>query len=115
VWPVLALASTGDYPPALATAQDAAFRQHLPMARTLAPTTGSGGQPVGPVHAEQAVHIGLAQAVLGWRRPDSTGFELFAGIASRTQLDRLAAADRPGHLSPGEQSVAGDESPPGPG
>ena len=75
-----------------AAAQDAVFRRYLPMARALADSVGSGGWPVDPVDAVRAAEIGLAQAVLGWRRPDSAGFEFFAQIAIAARLDRLPTA-----------------------
>ena len=97
VWHVLARARTDNTPRTLAAAQDAVFQRYLPMARTLAnsPGTGRSGE-----RAEQAAEIGLAQAVLGWRRPDSDGFEVSARAAIASQLHRL----------PG----AGDDQSPGP-
>ena len=53
---------------------------------------GAGDRPGNPAAAEQAAEIGLAQAVLGWRRSDSTGFEMFAHLAIAAQLDRLSTA-----------------------
>jgi hypothetical protein len=89
VWSVMARARTSDAPRTLAAARDAVFRQYLPMARTLANSAGPEHRPVDPVRAEQAADFGLAQAVLGWRRPDGGGFELFASIAVAAQLDSL--------------------------
>ena len=91
VWQVLARARTDDTPRTLAAAQDAVFQRYLPMARTLAnnPGTGRSGERAG---AERAAEIGLAQAVLGWRRPDSDGFEVSARAAIASQLHRLPAA-----------------------
>ena len=88
-WYVLARASTDDAPRTLAAAQDAVFRRYLPMARTLANAAGTELLPVDPVRADQAAELGLAQAVLGWRRPDGGGFELFASIAVAAQLDSI--------------------------
>ncbi|HYN73252.1 MAG TPA: hypothetical protein VES60_12190 [Nakamurella sp.] len=104
VWQVLAWARTDDAPRALAAAQGEVFRRYQPMARTLANRQDAGGRPVDPANAERAAELGLAQAVLGWRRPDGDGFELFAGIAIATQLDRLPVAntgDGLGHSQPG--------------
>ena len=92
LWHVLDRARTDGASRTLAVAQDEVFRRYLPMARTLAAGVGAGGRPGGPAAAEQAAEIGLAQAVLGWRRSDSTGFELSAHIAIAAQLDRLSTA-----------------------
>lgn len=93
VWQVLAEARIDRARRTLAAAQDAVFRRYLPLARTLAHRRDSGGRPVDCADAEQAAELGLAQAVLGWRRPDSDGFELFASIAIAAQLDRLPVAN----------------------
>ena len=94
-WSALAAASTRDAPRTLAAAQDAVFRRYLPVAHALADSVGSSGRPVDPVDAVQAAEIGLAQAVLGWRRPDSAGFEFFAQITIAARLDRLPTAPPP--------------------
>ena len=117
VWQVLAWARTDDAPRALAAAQGEVFRRYQPMARTLANRQDAGGRPVDPANAERAAELGLAQAVLGWRRPDGDGFELFAGIAIAMQLDRLPVAntgDGLGHSQPGRWP-SGDEPSPGRG
>ena len=89
VWSVMARARTMNAPRTLAAARDAVFRRYLPMARSLANSAGPERRPVDPVRAEQAAELGLAQAVLGWRRPDGGGFELFASIAVAAQLDSI--------------------------
>jgi hypothetical protein len=76
-----------------AAAQDAVFRRFLPMARTMATGPGDDGRPGDSAAAEQAAELGLAQAVLGWRRPDGRGFEVFARTAIAAQLSRLPTAD----------------------
>ena len=114
VWCVLARAGTDDLPRTLAAAQDAVFRRYLPMARTLANGPGNGGRPVDPADAEQAAELGLAQAVLGWRRPDSGGFEVFARTAITSQLRRRPTGN-PGDLPPGGWPTAGDAQSPDPG
>jgi len=90
VWQVLARARIDHALRTLAAAQDAVFRRYLPM----------------------AAELGLAQAVLGWRRADGDGFELFAGIAIAAQLERLPVANngaglashrRPGGLPAGDE------------
>ena len=88
VWHVLARARTDNTPRTLAAAQDAVFQRYLPMARSLAnnPVAGQSGERAG---AERAAEIGLAQAVLGWHRPDSDGFEVSARAAVASQLHRL--------------------------
>jgi len=99
VWYVLARASTDNAPRTVAAARDAVFGRYLPMARTLATTPGPGSRPVDPADAEQAAELGLAQAVLGWRRPDGDGFEATARAAIAAQLRRLAGGypgNRPG-------------------
>ena len=95
VWHVLARARTDNTPRRLAAAQDAVFQRYLPMARTLANNPGAGrsGERAG---AERAAEIGLAQAVLGWHRPDSDGFEVSARAAIASQLHRLPALDSGG-------------------
>ena len=110
VWYVLARAGTGNAPRTLAAARDAVFGRYLPMARTLATTPGPGSRPVDPADAEQAAELGLAQAVLGWRRPDGDGFEATARAAIAAQLRRLPAAtpgNRPGHRPPGDRPSPG--------
>ena len=94
-WSVLAGAGTGDAPRTVAAAQDAVFRRYLPMARAWADSVGPGGRQVDQVDAVRAAEIGLAQAVLGWWRPDSAGFEFFAHIAIAARLDRLPTAPPP--------------------
>ena len=95
VWSVLAQARARDAPWALAAARDAVFRMYLPMARTLAHHNDPDGLPVDPLAAGPAAELGLAQAVLGWRRPDGAGFELFVSIAIAAQLDRHPAKRPP--------------------
>ena len=56
-------------------------------------------RPVDGADAERAAELGLAQAVLGWRRPDSDGFESFASIAIAAQLDRLPVPNSEGLLA----------------
>jgi hypothetical protein len=114
VWDVLALARTDGASRTLATAQDAVFRRYLPMARTLANGPVDRGRPVDPADAERAAELGLAQAVLGWRRPDSGGFEVFARTAITSQLRRRPTGN-PGDLPPGGWPTAGDAQSPDPG
>ena len=116
VWYVLARASTDNAPRRLAAARDAVFGRYLPMARTLATKPGPGSRPVDPGDAEQAAELGLAQAVMGWRRPDGDGFEVIARAAIAAQLRRLPAANpgnRTGHLLPGGRPATGDQQSPG--
>jgi len=116
VWYVLARASTDNAPRTLAAARDAVFGRYLPMARTLATNPRPGSRPVDPADAEQAAELGLAQAVMGWRRPDGDGFEVTARAAIAAQLRRLPAAnpeDRPGHPSFGGRPPTGDRQSPG--
>ncbi len=92
VWSVLASARAEQAPRTLAAAQDAVFQRYLPMARTLANNVASDAWPVDRTEAEQAAELGLAQAVLRWRRPDSSGFELSAREAIASQLRSLPVA-----------------------
>ena len=113
-WYVLARAGTDGASRTPAAAQDAVFRRYLPMARTLANGAGDGSRPVDPADAERAAELGLAQAVLGWRRPDSGGFEVFARTAITSQLRRRPTGN-PGDLPPGGWPTAGDAQSPDPG
>ncbi len=88
LWLALDRARAEQNPRALTVALDLAYQHYLPMARTLVADLGAGRDPV---EAMRAAEIGLAQAVLGWRRPDGRGFELFAGISIAAQLDRLGS------------------------
>ena len=106
---MLARASTANAPRTLAAARDAVFGRYLPIARTLAITPGQGRRPVDPAAAEQAAELGLAQAVVAWRRPDGDGFEVTAR-AIAAQLRRLPAAtpgNGPGHPPPGDRRSPG--------
>lgn len=94
-WSVLAAASTDGAPRALAAAQDAVFRRYLPIAHAVAGHPVPGDRQIDPIDAVQAAEIGLAQAMLGWRRPDSAGFEFFAQIVIAARLDRLPTAPPP--------------------
>ena len=119
VWQVLAEARADHAPRTLAAAQDALFRRYLPLARALAHRRDAGGRPVDCAEAERAAELGLAQAVLGWRRPDSDGFEVFASIAIAAQLDRLPVPNNGDGLAgrrrrPGGRPT-GDEPSPGRG
>ena len=94
VWYVLSRARIDDAPRTLAAAQDAVFRRYLPIARTLADGAGKA-RSVDPTAAELAAELGLAQAVLGWRRPDSVGFEVVAQTAIAAQLRGLPTVANP--------------------
>ena len=107
---MLARASTANAPRTLAAARDAVFGRYLPMARTLAITPGPGSRPVDPADAVQAAELGLAQAVLGWRRPDGDGFEVIVRAAIAAQLRRLPAVtpgNGQGHPPPGDRRSPG--------
>ena len=107
VWYVLA--GAGKAPRTRAAARDAVFGRYLPMARTVATTPGPGSRPVDTADAEQVAELGLAQAVLGWGRPDGEGFEATARAAIAAQLRRLPATpgEPPGHRPPGDQPSPG--------
>ena len=66
----------------------AVYEHYVPLARMLA-------EQLGACHdsndAMRAAELGLAQAILGWRRSDGQGFELFASVSIAAQLDHLGA------------------------
>lgn len=99
VWWVLDRARLEPAPRTLAAAQDAVFQRYLPLARSLAGQINPDLR-VDPAAAEQAAEIGLAQAVLGWRRPDGSGFETFAQVAIAAQLGRLPTSRPPKSAGP---------------
>ena len=76
-------------PAAVADLEDEVFRFYLPLARSIFVVHPAAR--VDAVAAEQAAEIGLAQAVLGWRRRDSTGFARFARDRINTLLGQLHA------------------------
>ena len=110
VWSVLAQARAGDAPWALAAARDAVFRKYLPMARTVAHHSDPGDRPVDRLAAGPAAELGLAQALLGWQRPDGTGFDLFMSAAIAAQLDRLPPGDTD-HRGDRPAATIDDQSP----
>jgi len=71
-------------PGAVSAAEDAVFRLYLPMARSLAARTTAGS--VAGTSPEQVAELGLAQAVLAWRKPHGDGF---AAVARRCINGRL--------------------------
>lgn len=73
--------------PAIGTAEDAVFRFYLPLARALA--RNELALAVDPKLAEEAAELGLAKAVLSWRRPDAVAFTAFARIAIHAQIRQL--------------------------
>ena len=87
-WLALERARAEQGPQRLTSALAAMYQRYLPLARTLAGELGAGHDPDA---AMRAAEVGLAQAVLGWRRPDGQGFELFAGISIAAQLDLLGS------------------------
>ncbi|MGS0684462.1 hypothetical protein ACVBEQ_04760 [Nakamurella sp. GG22] len=87
-------------PAAVADLEDEVFRFYLPLARSIFVVHPTA--LVDAVAAERAAEIALAQAVLGWRRRDSTGFPRFARDRINTLLGQLharqlqaRAADKP--------------------
>ena len=80
---------------------------YLPMDLDPAKSPARNRRPVDPVHAERATARGLAQARLGWRRPDSGRFE----VAARDAIAAAPAADhrhRP-RGSPATRRAVGDQ------
>lgn len=84
LWSSLVWARTSAAPGAVSAAEDAVFRLYLPMARSLAARTTAGS--VAGTTPEQVAELGLAQAVLAWRKPDGDGF---AAVARRCINGRL--------------------------
>ncbi len=84
LWSSLARARKSAAPGAVAAAEDAVFRLYLPMARSLAARTIAGS--VFGTTPEQVAELGLAQAVLAWRKADGDGF---AAVARRCINGRL--------------------------
>ena len=70
--------------PVISAAEDAVFRFYLPLARATARSHAAWG--VDPDLAEQAAELGLANAVLAWRRADIFAFAAFARGAIRSQI-----------------------------
>lgn len=89
LWRSLAHARRSDSPGAQSTAEDAVFRFYLPMARSLAARATVGA--VAGMSAEQVAELGLAQAVLAWRKPDGDGFASVARRCINGRLGGLAA------------------------
>jgi len=76
--------------PVISAAEDAVFRFYLPLARATARTYA--GWVVEPDLAEQAAELGLANAVLAWRRADICAFAAFARAAMIRQMSATANA-----------------------
>lgn len=84
LWSSLVRARKSAAPGGVSAAEDAVFRLYLPMARSLAARTTAGS--VFGTTPEQVAELGLAQAVLAWRKPDGDGF---AAVARRCINGRL--------------------------
>ena len=76
--------------PVTSAAEDAVFRFYLPLARATARTFA--GWAVDPDLAEHAAELGLANAVLAWRRADICAFAAFARAAMIRQMSASANA-----------------------
>jgi hypothetical protein len=85
LWDALFNARAAGLPGQVADLEDAVFRYHLPMARTLAHSV-AGATPSQVQAAEEAAELGLAVAVLEWRQRTSVGFRRFARSAVTRQL-----------------------------
>lgn len=92
-WIVLARARADGSPGLIAAAEDAVFRCFLPLAAAMA----AGTDDPATCEPERAAELGLAQAVLAWRRPDGVGFEEFArrSIGSRLRIASTQAWTTP--------------------
>ena len=91
LWTALVEARVDAMPLTCAHTEDAVFGYYLPMARTMASAVLGETIPDGPASqdAERAAELGLAEAVLAWRQPDSAGFERYARAAITARLQRL--------------------------
>ena len=78
--------------PVISAAEDAVFRFYLPLARATARTYA--GWVVDPDLAEQAAELGLANAVLAWRRADICAFAAFARAAMIRQISTATTRGR---------------------
>jgi len=85
LWDELCLARAGTSQASVADLEDAVFRLYLPLARALSHTVGDEGTAE-QGWSEQAAELGLAHAVLAWRRPTSGGFPRFARSTIMRQL-----------------------------
>ena len=85
--------------PVISSAEDAVFRFYLPLAHDLARRTTTVDEVLAD-RVEQAVELGLANAVLAWRHPDSQGFRAFARTAVTAQIRRTQDPRRLGLWPP---------------
>ena len=87
LWAAMFEARGGSTPRTLAHVEDAVFRFYLPLAHSMAqhPSIGS----IEPTAAVRAAELGLAQAILAWRRAESAAFPAFARTRIEMQLQRL--------------------------
>lgn len=76
--------------PVISTAEDAVFRFYLPIAKELAHDELT--LALDPDLAEEAAELGLAKAVLSWRRPDPVDFTAFARLAIQAQIRQIQSA-----------------------
>ncbi len=75
--------------PVISAAADAVFRFYLPLAHTLARQHASPSADAALADlVAQAAELGLANAVLAWRHPDSREFTAFARGAITAQIRR---------------------------
>jgi hypothetical protein len=93
--------------PVITRAEDAVFRFYLPLALAMARTQAIWSAD--PELAEHAAELGLAKAVLAWRRPDAGEFVAFAQAAIAAQI-RLTAEESRRFFS--ARRTAGLDSPP---
>ncbi len=88
LWDALNQARAGKGPQPLDCAEDAVFRYYLPMARAFADESDTDGA-AGP-GVDDAVQLGLAEAVLAWRHRESDGFDKFARTSIEHRLRGLS-------------------------
>jgi DNA-directed RNA polymerase specialized sigma subunit len=86
LWAALDRAKAGQQSRTVAPVEDALFRYYLPMARAM--TTRLDPDHPNRDDTAQAAEVGLAQAILGWRRRNPDGFDRFARSTITTQLRR---------------------------
>ena len=105
LWDALNLAGSGQQPRSLAHTEDVLFRLYLPLARAMAAQHAPDDPD--PDTVAQAAEVGLAQAILVWRRYHGPGgFDrlarstIAAQLRRRDMLNRTTRPARPGMSPP---------------
>ncbi len=106
-WRILARARADGSSGLISAAEDALFRCYRPLAAAMAASAAedaaaaapAGVQPLSAAELEQAAELGLAQAVLAWRRADGVGFVESARRAIGHRLQVATAESRTAYRS----------------